>query len=59
MVKKSQWKTHQILLKMDIYNEDNTFVSSKPGNFNGEVTFIMNQCQCQNKLLWLFFTSFR
>ena len=29
MVKKSQWKTG-ILLKMDIYSEDDTFDTSKP-----------------------------
>ena len=33
MVKKSQWKTG-ILLKMDIYSKDDTFDTSKPGNFN-------------------------
>ena len=32
LVKKSQWKTG-ILLKMDIYSEDDTFGNSKPGNF--------------------------
>ena len=33
MVKKSQWKTG-ILLKIDIYSEDDTFDTSEPGNFN-------------------------
>ena len=30
---KSQWKTGK-LFKMDIYNEDDTFDTSKPRNFN-------------------------
>ena len=35
MVKKSQWKTG-ILLKMGIYSEDDTFETSKLGNFNSQ-----------------------
>ena len=31
MGKKSQWKTG-ILLKIDLYSEDDTFDTSKPGN---------------------------
>ena len=34
MVKKRQRKT-RILSKMDLYSEDDTFGTSKPGNFNG------------------------
>ena len=68
MVKKCQWKTG-MLLKMDIYSEDNTFDTSKPGHFNNlrgyfyyetvTLKLIEEESQCKNKVLWLFFTSFR
>ena len=54
---------------MDLYSEDDTFDTSKPGNFNGlrgnfyyetvTLKLIEEESQCQNKALWRFFTSFR
>ena len=62
------WKTG-ILLTMDIYSADGRFDTSKPGycnslksNFFYEtiiLRLIEEESQCINKVLWLFFTSFR
>ena len=58
-----------ILLKTDIYSEDDTFNTSKLVNFNNlrgylyyktaTLKLIEKESPRQNKVLWLFFTSFR
>ena len=62
------WKTG-ILLKMDIYSADSRFDTSKAGYCNSlksnffyetvALKLIEEESQCINKVLWLFFTSFR
>ena len=46
MVKKSQWKT-EILLKIDIYSEDDT---SKPGSFNSLRGIFLLNCYLETDL---------
>ena len=46
MVKKSQWKT-EILLKIDIYSEDDTI---KPGSFNSLRGIFLLNCYLETDL---------
>ena len=57
-----------ILLKTDIYSEGDTFDTRKLVNFNNlrgylyyetaTLKLIEKESPCQNKVLWLYFTSF-